>query len=373
MCGRVAEAEAMLNEAIQTAEVLRDRVTQWNAVMARAVLRSETESSSSWGDLLLLADQAIPVFEEFGDIRGLARAWHDKGNAFKSQGQLARAAEAAQRGLEAARRGHWDIKEGELLGLLGEATVRGSTPIAEASATCERCRARMQAIDDRKSEGLFLPHVALLRAMEGNFPLARELLDLSYAVLGPLATRKEEAEAQAAAGRIEHLAGKHDVAVGHFRASLSDRGASDAAVDAASLARCLGELRLFEEMDRMAMEAEAWAAQDDPLAQALWRNARARALAAEGSTVRAIGLAREAVDILDPTDLLMERAEARMDLSEMLRMAGRGQEAIETAMEALALYTKKGSTICVERSNATIATLTTEFGGSLRTIRGKRA
>ena len=56
-------------------------------------------------------------------------------------------------------------------------------------------------------------------------------------------------------------------------------------------------------------------------------------------------LAREAVSQVDETDQLDSRAEARVDLAEVLRLGGRGGEAARELDRAIILYREKGNAV----------------------------
>ncbi|MFN8231968.1 MAG: hypothetical protein U0V56_00290 [Actinomycetota bacterium] len=53
---------------------------------------------------------------------------------------------------------------------------------------------------------------------------------------------------------------------------------------------------------------------------------------------------RDAIEAIDASDFTNDRADARMDLSEVLELAGRRAEAIVAAADALALFEEKGNT-----------------------------
>lgn len=83
---------------------------------------------------------------------------------------------------------------------------------------------------------------------------------------------------------------------------------------------------------------------DDQLdAQMKWRSIRAIALVRRGDQEEAESLARRAVSLADETDQLDSRAEARVDLAEVLRQVGRHGEAGRELERAILLYHEKGN------------------------------
>ena len=75
----------------------------------------------------------------------------------------------------------------------------------------------------------------------------------------------------------------------------------------------------------------------------IWRGTRAKVLARQGNERQATRFGREAVELLEDTDLLNTRADAFADLAETMRLLGRDEEASAARAEALGLYETKGN------------------------------
>jgi len=86
----------------------------------------------------------------------------------------------------------------------------------------------------------------------------------------------------------------------------------------------------------------------------MWRQVRAKVLARRGELETAERLAREAVELAETTDSLNWRGDARRDLAEVLRLAGRTQEAADAARSALSLYEQKGNVVMAGRARAVL-------------------
>ena len=84
-------------------------------------------------------------------------------------------------------------------------------------------------------------------------------------------------------------------------------------------------------------------APDDIVTQVIWRGVKAKILAHEGRCEEAQALARAAVALDEPTDLLSHKGDAMLDLAEVLRACGRTQEYQRAGRTALSLYEKKGN------------------------------
>ena len=94
--------------------------------------------------------------------------------------------------------------------------------------------------------------------------------------------------------------------------------------------------------------------EDDVMSQVGGRAVQARVLSRRGDHQAAEDLAREAVAIMGQTDYLDQHAGALVHLAHVLQEAGKPQEAIASAREAVALYDRKGATFFVERTQRLI-------------------
>jgi hypothetical protein len=92
----------------------------------------------------------------------------------------------------------------------------------------------------------------------------------------------------------------------------------------------------------------------DADAQAGWRRVRAKPLARMGDLGQAETIGREPVAIAAETDLFAD-AMAVTDLGEVLRLAGRLQEAATTSAEALGLFEQKGVIASATKLRALLA------------------
>src|SRR5262249_44631126 len=121
---------------------------------------------------------------------------------------------------------------------------------------------------------------------------------------------------------VRLLAGRPDLAELPLRAGLErlaryeDRGML--ATTAAMLAQALYAPGRMEGADQSRAVAARAAAEDDIVTQAIWRGVRAKLLAREGALEKAEALARSAVELVEPTDLLTHRGDALLDLAEVL-------------------------------------------------------
>jgi tetratricopeptide (TPR) repeat protein len=128
-----------------------------------------------------------------------------------------------------------------------------------------------------------------------------------------------------------------------------------AASASADLARVLYERGCYEEASELA-ELFDEAAPDLAL-RAKRLGVRAKLAAREGELERAEALAREAVELDEQTDYVLFRADVLLDLAEVLRLAGRPEEAEAACEEAVRLYERKGNLVAARKARAALADL----------------
>jgi ATP/maltotriose-dependent transcriptional regulator MalT len=124
------------------------------------------------------------------------------------------------------------------------------------------------------------------------------------------------------------------------------------ATTAAMLARAVHDQDRHAEAAELCRTSERIAAPEDVAAQAQWRGVLARIRAREGAPDVAEALAREAVRLVEPTDMLVVRGDALLDLAEVLRLAGRGGDAEAAARRGLELYERKGNLVSASRARS---------------------
>jgi tetratricopeptide (TPR) repeat protein len=92
------------------------------------------------------------------------------------------------------------------------------------------------------------------------------------------------------------------------------------------------------------------AAADDVATQYLWRSVRAKLVARRGSFAEAEALATEAIRIIEAAQDPDSQGYAYIDLAEVLRMAGRREEAMRAADDAAERFDQKGNTESAARA-----------------------
>jgi tetratricopeptide (TPR) repeat protein len=108
----------------------------------------------------------------------------------------------------------------------------------------------------------------------------------------------------------------------------------------------------YEETEQLTRECEEAVRPNDVHSEILWRSIRAKVLARKGEADAAERLAQEAVEFAPSSDFLLARADALLDLAEVLRLGGDADAAAAVAEEAARFYELKGNVLAAERARA---------------------
>jgi predicted ATPase/class 3 adenylate cyclase len=357
--GELARADAVLSRAMEGATKLGLRPVELRARLALSLIRMRSEPETDPEQVRAVADEAIAAFEEVGDEAGLADAWNLIGSIYWLTAQWAKRAEALDRALVHARRAGDRRREAQILGALPVALLWGSTPIPEAAKRCEEILG--QVGDDAFTEARATVILAEFRALLGHSDEARELYRRGIALLedrGLLLYRGVYAQT---GGAIEMLAGDWEAAEAELRRGYEILRRIGEKASLSTIAALLSDVVYtqgrYDEAERFATISANAAQAEDIHSQVILRRTRAKVLARRGEFEPAEDLAREAVDLAGRTDALTMRAEAELDLAEVLRLAGREDEAAVAGKRALDLYAEKGNAVMHARTEAWLAAL----------------
>jgi DNA-binding SARP family transcriptional activator len=354
--GDYARAEAVLAEAIQSADEAGDEARLEYARLVRLRMRVQTDPALTADDIVAGAQRAIDFFSEPGDDRALGKAWELLAWGSWLRCQAAATEEALQRSLEHAGRAGDTRTTAQSLHLLLGATLFGPLPVSEGIARCEEILADRRG--QKRVTASALRALAALKAMAGEFDESRALLRRFASIVDDLGLRVTAASAAETYAVVELLAGdpraaERELRLGYER--LERMGETSTSVNLAAL--------LAQALHAQGDDAEAVAvtevvpADDDVSAQVHLRAARAKALASVGRLEEAEALGRDAVARASTTDFLVMCADALSDLAEVLRRARRPSEAAALAEEALDLYVRKGNVVSARKVQDVLTTL----------------
>jgi tetratricopeptide (TPR) repeat protein len=306
-------------------------------------------------DVLAEAVRAVGVFEGLGDDLASARAWGKVGRVRFYSGRSREGFEAYARSREHARRAGNARLE---LDAIVWTAVNGVFGAMSAS------------------EGLRL--IEQIRVQRPGDPLIQSFTGAAAAAYLTMLGRTDEArvEARKSLSAWEELGQRIHLATGkNMSSTMVEVGAGNLeealslATEGAQALRAMGETGFFstasnnvarillllgrdEEADEWTRLSEANAAEDDAASQMDYRGIRAVVLARRGDLAGAERLAREAVAIAEQTDYWQMHGDVLMDLAEVLRLAGRNDEAADAARHALALFEQKEHVLRVASTRA---------------------
>jgi tetratricopeptide (TPR) repeat protein len=354
--------EAVLKEAEEDALALQDRRLELHARLERSGLQIRAGGEDVRG-LRLVAEQAIEVFEDFGDERGLANAWDYVAVTEAAPCRWSAVERALWRSLEHAERAQAEELRGRSLNGIVLALYMGPTPAPEAT---RRITEISQGLGDAPSyaRAAVDSYLACLKALRGDVDGARALLVVATDILQELGLSWWLASIRGqAAGAVEMLAGSPAAAEAEFRSSYEDLkkmgDIGGLATVAARLAEALYVQRLYEEAEHLTHECETISACTDLASQVWWRGTRAKVLARRGLFDEAEGLALDAVARAAKSDDLNMHGDVLMGLAEILGLMNRHAEAAAAAGRALDLYKTKGNIVSAHQASHQLHALAT--------------
>jgi len=354
--GRLAEAERVLDAAVDAAAGRDDALALAHATVARLFLRLQVSTEDGTREVREEFDPLLASFTAAGDDLGLDRLWRLRALVHWIEGRSASADRAWERAAEHAQMAGDERGWSETLSWLASSAHAGMMHVDAAIERCERIRSQLG--EHRRAQALVLDHLAAIHAMRGDFAVARELVAESKAIMEELGTSVHTAvchgEALVAMASGDERGAEAVLRAGYER--LSEMGEKALLSDTvAMLARVLYEQGHTDEAWGLSREAEDAGAQDDLSAQIAWRTVRARLLARRGEIREAKRMSGAAVALAIRTDWLTDHADALIAHAEVLGLAGETEEAARTIHTAIALYERKGNTVGMRRAQSMIA------------------
>jgi tetratricopeptide (TPR) repeat protein len=235
----------------------------------------------------------------------------------------------------------------------------GSTPADEALEEIERL-VSLVAESPGATADLIRQRPGLY-AMLGRFDEARAAAEHNLALMEQVGAGFLQAGQGFWIAPMHMLAGEYAEAERVLRANIEtfeSRGETGfTSTLSAELAEALLAQGRIDEARQYAERSRTLGAEDDIVTQIGWRRAMAKVLAARGSIEEAERLAREAVELANGTTYVPERGNSWMRLAEVLRMAGKNEEAAGALSRAVELYEQKRNVVSAERARRELADL----------------
>jgi tetratricopeptide (TPR) repeat protein len=349
LAGNADDAEAAVRGALEHARAADDRRIERRAEMELEAL--ELHHHGSPDRLLAIATTAVPYFDNVGDHRSLGRAWIHVG--WVQGAYFCRNAEweqASERALDEYRASGWPTTR--CVSEFADALLFGPRHVDEAIA---RAAALLDDSAGRAGEATVLSVLALLEAMRANVDRGRELIAHAVAVHDELGSTLASLMASTRAAAIELYAGALQASVKLYEEActeLDERGfRAHLSTSGAEFADALYEAGRYDDAERWAETARSYAGEGDLSAAFSWRAALARVRARQGSVEEAESLAREAVDLVRRTDALNQQGNVYLALGEVLRLAGRAEEASAAVDAAAEAFERKGNVVSAGRAH----------------------
>ncbi len=351
--GRMTEATRVLDEAIAAAP---DPLLQARAQVEREFVRLETETSTGTERSRRVAELVLPVFQHDADEHGESRVWSLHAYVAWVAGEVGRADAAWRKAADSARRAGDERELFDVIGWRAIAAVIGPTPVDAAISRCEGFRDRVAG--SPVAVAWTFHALAVLHAMRGELERAVELVDAANDTLKELGSLTSSVAHQEA--MVWLLAGRPELAEQPLREGIErlepmgDGGLLS--TTSAMLAQAVYAQGRADEAAELC--AAASSATDDIVTQVIWRGVQAKILAREGRCDEALTLAREAVALVEPTDLLSHHGDAMLDLAEVLGACrSGGDECVGAAQTGLALYEAKGNIAAAARARSLVGKL----------------
>ena len=357
--GDFVRARPTLEEAVELGRETGDTRTEHRARVELLVLRVQSEPDFPVTEFIAGVEEAARILTELDDDAAVARALFARSNAYLMASRYDLMEQPLEQALVHARRAGDRRTEEEIIFWLMALRAFGSTPVAAAIERCERVLA--EAPGNLHVEESAMNFLGLLHAMQGRFDEARRCRSRSTELARDFGDRLHLTSTVMIDGWIELLAGQPERAEHVLRPgaeTLSEMGETAyLSTVAAVLAQALYEQARYDEAETWTKTSERASSPDDTASEMAWRATRGRVLARRGDLTAGEALVREAVEIGRRTDDPRSLADCLLDLAEILELAGRAEEAIPPAREALRLYEQKGILPSIARAKARLARL----------------
>jgi tetratricopeptide (TPR) repeat protein len=355
--GRLDEASALLRETVARAEAVGEDRLRAHARLLHLRVRLSVEADELVGETLTEAAAALQIFERTGDTLGAGQAHRAQAAAHTANGQFGPAEEAMRLAVAHAERTGDRRETRQMQRELASLLTWAPRPVRESVPLAERALARAQGTADRALQRELSAQLAVLHTMAGDDAAADAALAEAERIVREIpGSGRDPMFAGMISARIALLRGQDEhaeQALRHSCRGLARIGArAYLATRAAALADLLARAGRYEEAGTFVGTARRAAGADHLPTQADWRAAQARILAGEGQLAQALRLAEEARNLRMRTDDPDGQATVLLALADVLRRAGRDEEADTQFALAVGRCERKGNLAGAEQARA---------------------
>jgi predicted ATPase len=355
--GDLNGAEALLDDARLRGDAQGSAAIRARIELEDLRLRQQTRPSGVPAQVLERVPGLIAIMEQAGDDGGLASAWRLIADIELTTLNSAAATATLERALAHAEKAGDDRQASEIRKWLVLIDLWSPRPVAASLRHIDQITSSaggnpLVQATAMTSKGWFV-------ASLGRFDEGRTLWRQGYDLLEELHQTLWRAATAHQGGRIELFAGNPVAAEQIFRLGydaleqMGERGYLSTVAGLMSLA--VFDQGRLDEAERLADVSREACDEADIESQMLWRQGRARVLAARSELEEAEHLAREAVRIAETTDDLTSHGEALLDMAEIMRIVGRPGEAGSALHAAIELFVQKGVLVLEDRARAALA------------------
>jgi predicted ATPase/class 3 adenylate cyclase len=358
--GELREAEVLAREVLEDARLAGDRRIEALATALNEWLQTSLDPLATTQEAARdRAVEAVRILEELGEDAGALQASRTANFLTFVLGDVDQALELDRVRLERARALGAVAEIRDAVQALVADLYWGSTPVLDIIQEMQRLLPLVADSPAATAEAMrILPAVY---AMAGRFDEAHKVAEQDLAALREMGNPFRLAARVFFTGPMYMLEGEFGEAERELREgvatleAMGDKGYLSTMI--ANLAEALLAQGRHDEAEPFVERGRTLSAVDDIASQVLWRMAFAKIQAIRGDLDEAERLARESVDLYEPTDYISERGDTWMRLGEVLRMAGKTDEAAQPVRQALALYERKGNTVSAEQARQELADL----------------
>jgi class 3 adenylate cyclase/tetratricopeptide (TPR) repeat protein len=347
--GKLTEATRTYQELARSASAVGDEGLALHATIGRLGITAVHDPRLFFREGRDEIELTIAAFERLGDRLGLAKAWHLLAYLDWIRGRLTQAEAAAERARALAREARDPGWEANAIGMHCLTLYWGPLPLETAQRCCRQALAEAERSGVASLAATAYRVLARVAVHQGDLEEAERCIDAATAITMEEGSLLPTAVDCISRAMVEMLAGDLAAAEETLHSGyrqLEEMGGTGPQVNVATL---LARVRLLrgriDEAEELTRVCERLAAPDQADAQVKWRSIRAIVMARRGELPEAEKLAREAVYLAGRTDQLDPRAEAHLDLAEVLLLAGRGREAALELDRAIQLFQEKGNEV----------------------------
>ncbi len=362
-----AKAGELYAEALTAAAALADWGLEGRARLGRAHVWFIVDPERPSSEVVAEAERAIELLEAAGDDQAVAESWRLVGESRMYEGRAAQGRIALERALVSLDVETAPRPVNAVSFALAMCLIEGPAPLAEAAAFATERLGLARTHGLRSFEADMLHVLGVAEGRRGRFEEGRAALETAFEISEELGLRYMAQWAKRSLGRLELAAGNLGAAEAALRSSYE-------VLDEMGLNSSLGETAvplaevLYEQGRRQEASDLLEGVKDDSgdaSIEAPRLAVRAKLFAAQGWEEHADRAIRRALRLVDRTDWRCLQADTLLAQGEVLRFAGREEDAVACIREAADAAGAKDYGAAERRAATEIEALTGKAAGAV--------